>query len=314
MQETSIAAGRERRKKPLQFGVKKEASKGKAAWPVIEPYLYLMPAFLIFFFFVYFPFFKTIYMSFHLTNIVGKAVEFIGFENYQELFSSPDFQNSLLVTLKFVVLTSVPAILGGLALALMAQRKTKGTGALRVMYAMPMAVSTACAAVIWMLLYHPTIGSINYLLGKQIAWLSDPDYALAAVAIVTAWMQIGFNFILLLAGLQGIPKEYYESAAIDGAGYLQTLWKITLPSLSPTLFFVIVVNVIEAFQAFGQVNIMTAGGPANSTNVVVYTIYQQAFLNNRFGLASASSIILFFIMLVVTIIQFRYEKKLVFYK
>lgn len=298
--------------------VRIETERAKSAsaqiWKKIEPFVYLFPAFLIFIVFVYYPFFKTIYLSFHLTNIVGKAVEFVGFDNYKELFESPEFMNSLLLTFKYVIFTVIPAIVGGFALALLAQKKAKGSSVLRVLYAMPMAVSISCASVIWMLLYHPTIGLINYLIGQQIGWLSDPSWALLSIAIVTAWMHLGFNFILLLAALNGVPKEFYESAAIDGAGYFQTLFKITLPIITPTLFFVFVVNIIDVFQAFGQVNIMTQGGPANSTNVLVYTIYQQAFLNNRFSLASASSIILFVIMLVVTLIQFRYEKKWVHYQ
>jgi sn-glycerol 3-phosphate transport system permease protein len=314
MREITPAIGKQTGRKSAQLHIQRDKSISKSMWKKIEPYIYLLPAFLIFFVFVYFPFLKTIYMSFHLTNMVGKAVEFSGFDNYKELFQSPDFRSSLLITLKYVGLTVVPAILGGFILALLAHKKVKGVGILRVMYAMPMAISTSCAAIIWMLLYHPTIGLINYMIGQQIGWLSNPKWALLAVSIVTAWMHVGFNFILILAGLNSIPAEYYESAAIDGAGYFQTLFRITIPVLSPTLFFVVVVNVIDFFQAFGQVNIMTAGGPANSTNVLVYTIYQQAFLNNRFSLASASSIILFVIMLIITLIQFRYEKKWVHYQ
>ncbi|MFC5775731.1 carbohydrate ABC transporter permease [Ectobacillus antri] len=134
----------------------------------LEPYIYLLPAFLIFFLFVYYPFFKTIVTSFQLTNIAGKAVEFVGLKNYKELFLSPEFHNSLLVTVTFVVLMCVPAILGGLGLALLAQQKLKGIGAIRMMYAMPMAVSTSCAAVIWTMMYHPSIGVVNYILGKEI--------------------------------------------------------------------------------------------------------------------------------------------------
>lgn len=311
MPELSTAIGK---RKQGQIILKEEQRIGKQIGKRIEPYLYLLPALLIFGLFVYFPFFKTIYMSFQLTNFAGKAVAFAGIENYKELLTSPEFHNSLTVTFTYVVLTVVPSILGGFILALLAHKRIRGVRTLRLVYAMPMAVSTSCAAVIWMFLYHPSIGMINSILGTHISWLSDTKYALFAVAIVTGWMQLGLNFILILAGLQSIPAEYYESAAVDGAGYMQSLFRITLPLVTPTLFFVVVINIIEAFQSFGQVNIMTGGGPAHATNVLVYTIYQQAFLNNRFGLASASSIILFLIMLVITLIQFRYEKKWVFYR
>lgn len=311
MPEMSTAIGKQQQGQAV---LKKEKRTEKQIGKVLEPYLYILPALLIFGLFVYVPFVKTIYMSFQLTNFAGKAVAFAGIENYKELFTSREFYNSLAVTFTYVAFTVVPSILGGLALALLANKKVRGIRALRLVYAMPMAVSTSCASVIWMFLYHPSIGMINSLLGTHISWLSDTKYALFAVAIVTAWMHLGLNFILILSGLQGIPPEYYESAAVDGARYMQSLFRITLPLITPTLFFVVVINVIESFQSFGQVNIMTGGGPAHATNVLVYTIYQQAFLNNRFGLASASSIILFFMMLIITLIQFRYEKKWVFYR
>lgn len=279
----------------------------------LEPYLYLIPCLIIFFVFTYFPFFKTIYLSLFNTNAQGDIVSFAGLTNYTDLFKSPSFINSIIVTFKFVILTTIPSIVLGLITALLCNNKLKFKGIFNTMYAIPMAISSAAAAIIWLLLFNPSIGLINLILKKNIAWLTSPFWGLMAVSIVAIWINSGMNFIFITAGLQNIPRELRESASIDGANYFQSFKNIILPCISPTLFFVLVVNVINAFQTFGQINIMTLGGPAEATNVLVYSIYRDAFFNNRFGAASAESIILFAIMFVITIIQFRYEKNNVFY-
>lgn len=288
--------------------------KKQSLFKVVEPYLYLIPCLLIFIIFVYFPFFKTIYLSLFNTSPKGKATLFVGLGNYIAIFKSPDFFNSLMVTFKFVILVVIPSIIIGLLTATLANTKLKGSGTFKVMYALPMAVSSACAAIVWMMLFHPSIGYLNYILKTDIGWLTDEKWALVAVSAVTVWMNIGMNFIFVLSGLQGISKDLYESASIDGANFLHQFINITIPGLSPTLFFLLIVDIINAFQAFGQVNIMTTGGPGDSTKVLVFAIYRDAFFNNRFGMASAESVVLFAIMLVLTLIQFKYEKRSVFYK
>lgn len=280
----------------------------------LEPYFYLMPCLVIFFAFTYFPFIKTIYVSLFSTDAVGKINSFVGLSNYISLLKSASFINSILVTLKFVILTTFPSIILGLITALLCNNKLKGKGVFNTMYAIPMAVSSAAAAIIWMLFFNPSIGIINYLLRINIPWSTDSFWAVISVTIVTVWINVSINFIFITVGLKNIPKELYESAEIDGANYLQRLINIILPCLSPTLFFVLVINIIHAFQTFGEINIMTKGGPGEATNVLVYSIYKDAFANNRFDLASAESIILFIVMLAITLVQFRYEKKKVFYK
>ncbi|WP_081923255.1 carbohydrate ABC transporter permease [Clostridium amazonitimonense] len=281
---------------------------------LIEPYLYLIPCLLIFGVFVYFPFFKTLFLSFTLTNARGKFVEMVGFQNYVDIFKSPEFINSLKVTLKFVPMIAIPAIIVGFILALLANQKLKASRIYEIMFSMPMAVASAPAAIIWSMLFHPTIGFMNYILGTNIGWLTDERWALISVAIVTVWLNIGINFIFLTTGLKNISEELNESAAIDGANFFQRLFKITIPMVSPTLFFVILINVINAFQSFGQVKLMTAGGPGQATNVLVHSIYREAFFNNRFEMACTQSIILFLIMLTITLIQFKYERKGVHYQ
>ena len=279
----------------------------------VEPYLYLIPCLLGFFIFMFYPFIKTIFLSFNITNANGDAVEFVGFDNYKELLSSPDFIASILVTLKFVVITAIPAIIIGLILASLANKKLKGSKLYEVMFAMPMAVSSAAAAVIWMLLFHPSIGIINYVLKVQIGWLTDEKFAIFSVALVTVWLNVGLNFIFILTGLKNIPDELSESAQIDGAKSGRKFFRLTLPLISPTLFFVFFINMINSFQSFGQIKLLTQGGPANSTNVIVHEIYREAFFNNRFERACAESIILFFIILIITLIQLKFEKKGVYY-
>jgi sn-glycerol 3-phosphate transport system permease protein len=279
----------------------------------VEPYLYLIPCFLGFLVFVFYPFIKTIFLSFNVTNTTGESVEFVGFDNYKELLSSPDFISSIGITFKFVFITAIPAIVIGLALALLANKKLKGSKVYEVMFAMPMAVSSAAAAILWMLLFHPSIGIINYMLKSQIGWLTDEKIALFSVSLVTVWLNIGINFIFILTGLKNIPDELNESAQIDGAKMGRKFFRLTIPLISPTLFFVVFINMINSFQAFGQIKLLTLGGPANSTNVIVYEIYREAFFNNRFETACAESIILFFIILVITLIQLKFEKKGVYY-
>ncbi|MVX63561.1 sugar ABC transporter permease [Clostridium chromiireducens] len=279
----------------------------------IEPYLYLTPCLLGFWIFMFFPFLKTIFLSFNITNANGEAVEFVGFDNYKELFLSSDFLNSIQITIKFVAITAIPAIIIGLILAVLANRKFKGNNVFEVMFAMPMAVSSSAAAVVWMLLFHPSIGIINYLIKAQIGWLTDEKLALFSVALVTVWLNIGLNFIFILTGLKNIPEELNESAQIDGASKILKFFRLTLPLISPTLFFVVFINMVNSFQSFAQIKLLTSGGPANSTNVIVHEIYREAFFNNRFETACAESIVLFFIIFLITLIQFGFEKKGVFY-
>lgn len=279
----------------------------------IEPYLYLLPSLLLFVIFMYYPFFKTMYMSLGLTDIHGKVQEFAGLQNYIEIISSQDFINSLIVTIKFVVFTTIPSFIVGLILALLANNNIKTTKLSKIIFSMPMAVSSASASIIWTIIFHPSIGMLNNILKTNIGWLIDEHWALLSVSFVTTWMNLGVNFIFIFAGLKNISQEIVESSLIDGAGFVRKLFSIILPLLSPTIFFVVFMDIMNAFQSFGQVNIMTNGGPGNSTNVLVFSIYREAFFNGRFDTACAQSIILFIVMFGVAIVQFRYEKKGVHY-
>ena len=280
----------------------------------VEPYFYLIPAFIIFGLFVFYPFLKTIIMSMTTTNIRGQIKEFVGLANFKEVLTSPEFYNSIIVTFKFVLMVSIPSIVIGFILALLANNKLKGNRVFELMFSLPMAIASAPAAVIWTMIFHPTNGILNYVLGTEIGWLTDSKFALISVAMVTVWLNIGLNFIFLITGLRNIPDELLESASIDGASYISKLKNIIIPMVSPQMFLVIFMNLIDAFQAFGQIKLLTQGGPGDSTNVLVHSIYREAFFNGRFEMACTQALILFVIMMIVTLLQFKFEKKGVHYQ
>ncbi|AST93387.1 glycerol-3-phosphate ABC transporter permease [Sutcliffiella cohnii] len=280
--------------------------------------LYLSPALFFLVVFLFYPMFKTLYFSFFQTAGAGIVQGFVGFDHYTRLFQSELFLGSLKSTFLFVLYTVPTGIVIALALAVIASEKLRGIGFFRIVFSSSLGISVAAGATIWLFFFHPTLGVLNNILGLlgigSIKWLTSSSWALVSVAITTIWMNIGFNFIILLGGIQNISEELYESAKMDGAGYWRQLFSITLPLLSPTLFFVSVVTLINSFQTFGQIDILTGGGPSNSTNLIVYSIYREAFYNGRFGYASAQAIVLFLIILVFTIVQFKVGEKRVHYQ
>ncbi|MEK5379937.1 carbohydrate ABC transporter permease [Niallia sp. FSL W8-0635] len=285
---------------------------------LLKGMLFLLPSILLFSVFLFYPLGKTIYLSFFLTDNRGDPTVFVGLENYLEIFKSPIFLKSLKSTLLFALYTVPGTIIVSLFLAVLANEKLRGIGIFRTVFSSSMGISVAAASVFWMFLFHPTIGWLNRIVKAfgldPIGWLTDPNWALLSVSVSTIWMNVGFTFLILLGGLQSIDSYLYESADIDGAGYFYKLRRITIPMLSPTLFFVLTVTLINAFQTFGQVDMLTRGGPQNETNLIVYSIYQEAFMNYQYGTASAQAIILFVIILVLTIIQFKLGERKVHYQ
>lgn len=282
---------------------------GKKSAAKINPYFYLVPSMLIFAVFLFYPFFKTIYLSLYKTNKMGEAKLFVGLENYKALLSSPSFHNSLKVTLIFVSVVVIGSMFLGLVAAVHCNKAFPGIRFFSTAYALPMAIASSSAAMIFQIMLHPAVGIVNKLLNLDINWLNDPKTALWCVAILTAWLNSGINFLYFSAGLGNIDETIYERASVDGASGIQQFFSLTLPGLSPIMFYTLVVNIIQAFQSFGQIKILTEGGPNESTNVIVYSIYRDAFFNYRFGSAAAQSVILFLIVMVITLIMFRMEKK-----
>lgn len=287
-------------------------NQGKKKWNV-TPYFYLIPSLLVFGMFLFYPFFKTVYLSLYKTNKMGQAKLFVGLGNYKELLSSPSFLNSLKVTLIFVLIVVVGSMFLGLVAAVLCNKAFPGIRFFSTAYALPMAIASSSAAMIFQIMLHPSVGIVNKLLGLNINWLNDPKTALYCVAILTAWLNSGINFLYFSAGLGNIDDTIYERASVDGASGIQQFFSLTLPGLSPIMFYTLVVNIIQAFQSFGQIKILTEGGPNESTNVIVYSIYRDAFFNYRFGSAAAQSVILFIIIMLITLVMFRMEKKGVTY-
>ena len=260
------------------------------------PYGYILPALLVFAVFLFYPFFKTIYLSLYKTNKMGQAKLFVGLGNYMELFQSESFYNSLAVTLLFVAIVVAGSMALGLLAAVLCNKAFPGIRIFSTAYALPMAIASSSAAMIFKIMLHPSIGIVNKLLGLDINWING-----------------GINFLYFSAGLSNIDETIYERASVDGANGIQKFFRLTLPGLSPIMFYTIVVNIIQAFQSFGQVKILTQGGPGESTNLIVYSIYRDAFFNYRFGSAAAQSVILFAIIMVMTLMMFKAEKKGVSY-
>ncbi len=279
---------------------------------------FVLPSLALFGVFVFYPLVRSVYLGFHATDPFGRRETWIGIEQYRDVLTSPDFRYSLFVTGQFAVYTVVPATLIGLYLALLAHQRLPGILFFRTVFSSTVASSVAVSSVMWLLLLNPGVGVLNYLLDQggvpTASWLTDPKWALPAVAMTTVWMNVGFATIVILAGLQNIPEELYESARVDGAGPLDQFLHITLPGLSPTLLFVSVVGVIFAFQSFGQIHILTQGGPLDSTTVIVYSIYREAFLHYNAGLASAQAVVLFLMVLLLTLAQFVIAQRWVFYR
>lgn len=242
---------------------------------------------------------------------------FAGLENYQNLLKDPTFRKALLNTVYYVgVMVPVSTVLS-LGLALLMNQKLRAITWYRTAYFLPVVSSTVAVALVWSWIYSKDFGLLNYVLRslglEPIAWLSSTKWAMPAVIIMGVWGILGEGMIIFLAGLQSISQSYYEAAEVDGASGWQKLWRITLPLITPSLFFFFIITMINAFQAFEQIYIMTRGGPVNSTTTIVYYIYRNAFRNFKMGYASSQAIVLFLIIMILTLISWRSQEKWVFY-
>ncbi len=295
------------------------SKKCPSKWPALgEGLLYLGPALFLFMVFVFYPLFKSVRLSLYETDLLGAEKFYVGLAQYVNIFVAGNFGHNLWITLLFTLYTVVPGIAISLALAYIANWQLRGSAIFRTIFASPLVVAVASTSIIWMMLFTPTSGVLNFVLNKLhltgVNWLADPKWALISVSLVSVWHKLGFNTILLLSAMQAVPEQLYDSAKVDGANAFRTFKDITLPMLSPTLFFVFLTSVINALQTFGEINILTHGGPADATNVVVYSIYREAFFNMHFSFASAQAVILFVIILLITLFQFWVLERKVFYR
>lgn len=254
------------------------------------------------------------------TNWSGLNVpEYLGLGNYVELFTAdPKFYDSLRNTVLFTVAVVALSIVGGMVLALLCNTQMRGVGVFRTLYFSPVVTNVIAIGFVWFWLYEPNNGLINVVLGwfglPTPAWLSDPSTALAAVIVVAIWQGVGYPMVILLAGLQAIDKSLLEAAVVDGAGPVRKFFSVTLPLLTPSIFFLTITQFISSFQVFGIIYVMTSGGPNNATSVFIYQIYETAFAHGRLGYAAAMGWVLFLIVGLVTAIQWFTEKRWVHYE
>ncbi|KMO30607.1 sn-glycerol-3-phosphate ABC transporter permease UgpA [Methylobacterium aquaticum] len=281
------------------------------------PAALIAPQLLIVGLFFYWPAVQAVWQSFQMQDAFGLSTEFVWFENYRALFTDPGYYQALVTTLVFAAAVAGLSLGIALLLATMADREIRGAGIYRTLLIWPYAVAPAVAGVLFGFLFQPGLGLIARGLTQiGIPWnpLLDGNHAMILVVMAAAWKQISYNFLFFLAGLQAIPRSVIEAAAIDGAGPARRFWTIVFPLLSPTTFFLMVVNVVYAFcETFGVIDVLTHGGPGRATQTLVYKVYQDGRIGADLGGSAAQSVVLMAIVIGLTAIQFRYVEKRVAY-
>jgi sn-glycerol 3-phosphate transport system permease protein len=282
------------------------------------PYFLILPQFLVTATFFYWPALQGLAQSVMRSDPFGQHSTFIWLENFTALFTDPLYLKSIGTTLLFSVSVATVSISIGLFIATMANRALKAKALIRTMLVWPYAVAPAISGILWLFLLHPSYGvvaiAIKRWLGLDWNPVLDGKDALFMVVMASAWKQISYNFVFFIAGMQAIPGSLIEAAAMDGASPFRRFWKITLPLLSPTLFFVTVMNIIYSFfETFGVIHMMTQGGPGGATNILVYKVYQDGFIGLDLGSSAAQSIVLMTLIIVITVLQFKYVERKVQY-
>jgi multiple sugar transport system permease protein len=270
---------------------------------------FLSPTLIILSAFIFFPVVFSFYLSFHKWNMFAQTRPFVGLENYTAILTNQEFWQVLKNTAVYTLGTVPLNMVISLGVAFLLNKKLAGRKFLRTAFFAPVIMSSVAAAVIWRWVYEPSFGLLNTFLGffgiPAVNWLNNPASAMFALIVMGVWKTFGFNMVLFSAGLQGIPEHYYEAAQIDGAGKWRQFWSITVPLLSPTTFFVLVMSIIGSFQVFDTVYVLTSGGPLNSTKVLVFYLYEHAFKYFDMGYASAVAYLLFAIVFVLTMLQMK---------
>lgn len=281
------------------------------------PYLLLAPQLIITFVFFYWPASQAVWQSFLREDAFGLSSEFIGLQNYQALFVQPEYYKAMLTTLVFSTLVAALSLAIALLFATQADKNLKAAPVYKTFMIWPYAVAPAVAGVLWFFIFHPTLGTLaRPLRAMGFDWNPslNGDHAMALVVLSAVWKQISYNFLFFLAGLQSIPKSVIEAGAIDGAGPMRRFWTIVFPLLSPTTFFLLVVNIVYVFfDTFGIIDAVTGGGPAGATTTMVYKVYADGRLGGDLGSSAAQSVVLMVIVIALTAVQFRYIERKVQY-
>ncbi len=282
------------------------------------PYLLILPQILVTAAFFYWPAAQGLMQSMMLSDPFGLHNTFVWFDNFIALFKDPLYLKSIGITILFSASTAFVSISLGLFIATMANRALKFTTLTRTFLIWPYAVAPAISGILWLFLLHPSYGVVSIFIKKWlgVSWnpvLEGKD-AMIMVIMASAWKEISYNFVFFMAGMQSIPKSLIEAAAMDGASPFKRFWAITLPLLSPTMFFVTVMNIIYSFfETFGVIHTVTQGGPGGATNILVYKVYQDGFIGLNLGSSSAQSIVLMVLIIVITVLQFKYVERKVQY-
>lgn len=310
--ENSLAT--EKRQEPVLPKVRKKKMNKEVLWA----YLFIAPTVLGLFVFYMFPAIASFALSFTKWNGISTA-EYVGLENMMTLLNDESFIRSVLNTVVFTIISVPLSVIFALIISLLLNQRIKGMVMYRTLYFLPVVTMPVAVGMVWKWLYNTEYGLINYMLGSlglpQPSWLFDPNISLISVILVYVWMTVGNNVILLLAGLQGIDKTYYEAAQIDGASKIKQFFNITLPLITPTLFFVFITGMISSLQVFDLIYIMIGESTAllDPLRTVVFGVYETGFEYSQMGMASAQAFLLFLAILAVTIIQFVFQKKWVHY-
>ena len=276
-----------------------------AAW------LFILPAVTGILIFIIIPIFFSFGLSFARWDLLN-PMQFAGLDNYKEILTEPLFGKILLNTVVFAFSTSVLGVIIPIILAVILNSKIRGSEFFKTAYFLPFITPMIVIGIVWQWIFDPNIGLLNKVLHLHINWLYDPHWAMPALIIVSVWKLIGYNMIIFLASLSGISNSMFEAAKVDGANPFETFLYVTIPLLSPTIFFVVIITAVSSFQIFDLIYLMTQGGPLDSTNVLVYAIYKNAFEYFNAGKASAIAYVLFVIILILTLIQWNLRKKLVY--
>src|SRR3569833_3027049 len=281
------------------------------------PYLLLVPQLAITFIFFYWPASQAVWTSFLREDAFGLSSDFVGLENYQALFAQPEYYSAIGTTVIFSSLVTVLSLGIALLFATQADKNIKGASGYKMLMLRPYAVAPAVAGVLWFIMFHPTLGTLARplrVMGLNWNPMLNGSHAMILIVLAAVWKQVSYNFLFFLAGLLSIPKSVIEAGAIDGAGPMRRFWTIIFPLLSPTTFFLLVVNIVYVFFAtFGIIDAVTGGGPAGASTTMVYKVYADGRLGGDLGGSAAQSVVLMVIVIALTAVQFKYVERKVLY-
>lgn len=275
------------------------------------------PNLILFAIFTYYPFAQNGVLAFSDYNLIARTSTFVGLQNFEDVFANSQFPRILLNTLVFTFASVILLLSLGLLTALLLNQRLVGRNVARSVLFSPTLLAGAAIAIVWIYIFDPRYGLIYTLLRPlgiaAPAWLTDPVWAMPAIVIVYVWKNLGYATVIYIAGLQAIPRDLYEAARVDGANAWDRFWHVTLPGLSPIMFFLTVTTLLTSFQAFDIINVMTEGGPINATNTLIYHLYELFFVQSSAGRASVVAWLLFVLMVIATALQVRYLERRVAY-